>query len=206
MIRGIEIASEHKGKLTQNVIVRNNVVYNCTAVGLTLGGYSKSVGSTSGCTITNNTLYHNDTDNTGSGELQLQYFPSSGIQTNLIQNNIFYANSQGVVVSNPFASPVVTLNNNLYYSSSSNDFEIQYSKKSYASLLKFQTATAQDGNSQQLDPLFMNPASQMFALQQQSPALGKGNASLGTSVLGTSDFSGAQRVVNGTISIGAYQS
>ncbi|MFA6290291.1 MAG: right-handed parallel beta-helix repeat-containing protein, partial [Victivallales bacterium] len=60
---GIEVASEHSGKTTTGVAVRNNLVYRCNYTGLAFGGYSTSTGSTANCSFTGNTLIQNDTSN-----------------------------------------------------------------------------------------------------------------------------------------------
>src|SRR5437660_531651 len=70
---GIEMASEHRGHVTSFVIARNNLVYSANSIGITIGGYASNVGGTDHCTIVNNTLFQNDTKNTGSGEFQIQY-------------------------------------------------------------------------------------------------------------------------------------
>lgn len=49
-------------------------------------------GSTDHCSIVNNTLFHNDSLQTGSGELQVQYFPAN-VWNNIVDNNVFSANS-----------------------------------------------------------------------------------------------------------------
>src|SRR5690606_38951167 len=56
---GIEIASEHKGRATSNIKVRNNLIYN-NVMGLAMGGYDTERGYTENCTVTHNILYHND--------------------------------------------------------------------------------------------------------------------------------------------------
>lgn len=55
---GIELASEHAGKKTDFVTVRNNVVTHCGG-GIYLGGYDEFRGSTEDCVIRNNTLCGN---------------------------------------------------------------------------------------------------------------------------------------------------
>src|SRR5437764_6208830 len=74
---GIELASEHQGRVTSFVIARNNLVYWSNSVGISIGGYASNVGGTDHCTIGNNTLFQNDTKSTGSGEFQIQYYATS---------------------------------------------------------------------------------------------------------------------------------
>ena len=89
---GIELASEHAARATSGVLVRNNFVYR-TAIGITIGGYDSRRGRTENCTIMNNTLYGNDTDQSTGGEILVQY----DTRNNLIENNIIFAGPQHVV-------------------------------------------------------------------------------------------------------------
>ncbi|MBC8400139.1 MAG: DUF1565 domain-containing protein, partial [Candidatus Marinimicrobia bacterium] len=56
---GIEIASEHQGRATSYITVRNNFLFNSRMAGIALGGYDNERGSTENCIIVNNSLYHN---------------------------------------------------------------------------------------------------------------------------------------------------
>lgn len=72
---GIEIASEAKGKITDRITVRNNLLHRNLKSGLIIGGYnSDSTGDAVDCVISNNTFYNNDTI-TGeeNGQIQLQF-------------------------------------------------------------------------------------------------------------------------------------
>src|SRR5207253_504005 len=74
----------------------NNLVYAANTTGISIGGYDGTVGGTDHCTIVNNTLFQNDTKNTGSGEFQIQYYATN----NVFKNNIVYASSQGLFINN----------------------------------------------------------------------------------------------------------
>jgi hypothetical protein len=52
---GIELASEHAGRSTSFITLRNNFVYHNTSVGIALGGYDTRRGRTENCVIVNNT-------------------------------------------------------------------------------------------------------------------------------------------------------
>jgi hypothetical protein len=93
---GIEMASEHQHHVTSYVITRSNLVYYSNVVGISIGGYDSTVGGTDHCTILNNTLYADDTKNTGTGEFQIQYYATN----NMFKNNILYATIQGLLVNN----------------------------------------------------------------------------------------------------------
>ena len=70
---GIELASEHRNRTTSYITARNNLIYSCNTAGVSVGGYGAERGGTDHCTVINNTLYGNDTSNTGSGEFQMQF-------------------------------------------------------------------------------------------------------------------------------------
>ncbi len=80
----VELASEHSGKVTSYVTMRNNLIYQSNSVGVSIGGYDSRVGGTDHCTIVNNTLWDNDTKNTGSGEFQIQYYATNKLQLVLL--------------------------------------------------------------------------------------------------------------------------
>ena len=111
----IEAASEHSGRVASFITIRNNVVYHGNSVGISIGGYASNVGGSDHITIVNNTLFQNDTKNTGSGELQVQYYATN----NVFKNNIVYATSQGLFINNYTNSEPnpVDVDYNLYFSS-----------------------------------------------------------------------------------------
>lgn len=198
---GIEVASEHRGRTSSNVITRNNLVYQNTGPGISLGGYSKTVGSTDHCIFVNNTLYKNDTLKTGSGEIQLQYFPTS-VSGNLLQNNIVYANSQNLLVSSAFSQTVAFLDYNLYYTVGTATWE--WNKQSYQTLASFRKASRSDANSIFADPQFVNRQTSIFYLQPASPGINSGQ-DLGSSYEGNCDMSGHERIQSNLIDCGAYE-
>ncbi len=217
---GIEAASETSGKVGSNVIIRNNLIYANNSNGISVGGYAKSgTGGSSNITIVNNSLYDNDTQETGSGEFQIQY-RATGI---LFENNIVYAGKQGLFVYGYVANSGVELNNNDYFTTSSTTtFELN--DKSYSTFAAYQSATGQDKNS-----LFANPdydtvptctskagktaptpittcTASNFDIPSSSPAEGRGNVTLGSGDFGTVDFNGNPRVgSNGLINMGAFE-
>ncbi len=217
---GIEATSETSGKVGSNVIIRNNLIYANNSNGISVGGYAKSgTGGSTNITIVNNSLYDNDTQETGSGEFQIQY-RATGI---LFENNVVYAGKQGLFVYGYVAGSGVQLNNNDYYTTSSTTtFELN--AKSYSTFAAYQAATSQDKNS-----LFANPdydtvptctskagkaaptpittcTASNFDIPTSSPAEGRGNVTLGSGDFGTVDFNGNARVgANGLINIGAFE-
>jgi len=201
----IELASEHSGHVTSYVTVRNNLVYDGNATGISIGGYDSSVGGTDHCAIVNNTLYNNDTQQQGSGEFQIQYHATN----NIFENNILYANAQDLLLSynnSSESSPVVS-NYNLFFSSDSNPSAAQWVwlGTTYAGLTQWQAVHGHpDPNSLFANPEFDSLTAPNFDIQTSSPALNAG-IDLGTAVVGTVDFAGNPRVNGSLISIGAYQ-
>jgi Protein of unknown function (DUF1565)/Putative Ig domain len=199
----IEVASEHSGHVSSYVTVRNNVVYAANSVGISIGGYASSVGGTDHCTIVNNTLYGNDTKNTGSGEFQVQYYATN----NIFENNIVYATSQGLFINNYTNSEPspVTVDYNLYYSSvSSTSANFMWNGTSYTGFASYQSATGNDSHSKYTDPLFLSLTTPNLQVQSTSPAVNAG-INLGATVVGTVDYAGNPRVVGSSIDIGAYE-
>ena len=202
---GIELASEHKTHVTSYVIARNNVVYNDNSNGISIGGYGAARGGTDHVTIVNNTLYNNDTKKTGSGEFQIQYNATN----NIFENNIVYASRQGLMVHNytTNASAPAVLDYNLYFSMLGAAKSVwQWNKTRYSGYAKYLTGSGQDAH----DPAFSDPlfdsvvAPPLLDVMPGSPAIGAG-VNLGPAVIGTVDFAGNPRVINGVVNIGAYE-
>ena len=198
---GIEAASEHKGKVASYVTIRNNLVYFSTGAGMSIGGYDKTVGSTDHCSLVNNTLFCNDSMKTGAGELQIQFFPSSGTSNNIFENNILYPNSQGLFFSNGYTNPVVSLDYNLYYASSP---DWNWKNKDYTSFATYKSKTGNDAHSIFANPEFVNTTLPILFVSPSSPAINAGT-NLGPNVVGTDDVSGHSRVQGANIDIGAYE-
>src|SRR5579863_10204847 len=81
---GIDLASEHKDRATSYITARNNLIYHCHTAGVSIGGYAPERGHTDHSTVVNNTLYENDTSDTGSGEFQMQWNMADDIFANNI--------------------------------------------------------------------------------------------------------------------------
>ena len=200
---GIEMASEHQGHVTSFVTARNNLVYSTNSTGVTIGGYASNVGGTDHCTIVNNTLFQNDTKNTGSGEFQIQYHATN----NTFKNNIVYASSQGLFINNHTNSEPdpADVDYNLYYSSLTPSIaNFLWNGTNYAGFSSYQSATGKDSHSPYVNPQFLNLTTPDLQIQPTSPAVNAG-IDLGSTVLGTLDFAGNPRLHGITIDIGAYE-
>lgn len=199
---GIEVASEHKGKTTTGIVVRNNLVYKCSYTGLAFGGYSTGVGTTSNCFFTNNTLIQNDTNKSYTGDILVQKS-----NNNFIKNNIIYTSSQNIPMSNPFRvaySYNNVFDNNLYFAPGGvNKTVWNFNNKSYTGFSAYKTASKQDGNSIFADPLFVDLMNFDVHIVENSPAINKG----ATNCLSVSekDLYGNDRWLGVNVDIGACE-
>ncbi|MBV8976368.1 MAG: DUF1565 domain-containing protein [Alphaproteobacteria bacterium] len=195
---GIELASEHKGKTSSYVIARNNLVYGGNSAGISIGGYKASKGGTDHCTIVGNTLYGNDTKNTGSGEFQIQFNATN----NVFDNNIVYAGAQGLLV-NDFTTSTpspAALDYNLYFSAGPSNFIWQ--KQRYKTFASYVSGSGNDGHSSFADPQFADTTN--FDVVASSPAVNAGT-NLGPAIVGPRAFIGTKRILGGAIDIGAWE-
>jgi hypothetical protein len=200
---GIEMASEHSGKTTDNIIARNNLVYFGNSAGISIGGYASSVGGSDTCTIVNNSLLYNDRKNTGSGEFQIQFHATN----NVFKNNIAYATRQGLLVNNftrsepdpadidfnVYNSPVGTANANFLWNG-----------KTYTGFAAYRSGTGKDPDSLFADPMYVNLTTPDLHVATDSPAVNAG-INLGSAIEGAVDFAGNPRVQGPNIDIGAYE-
>ena len=204
---GIELASEHKGKSTSNITVRDNVVYNCENAGLALGGYDKQRGNSTDNIITNNTFYQNDTRKVGFGEVYIQY----DTRNNVIKNNIFYANSNGTFIYNEYKENTGNVvDYNIYYSDAAkSDCYWTWKTVAYEGFEDYKNKTGNDKNSLFVNPGFKNAQGKDFSLQFTSPAINIGDPSFvskpaSDGVIET-DMAGNTRVIGTRVDCGAYE-
>jgi hypothetical protein len=199
----IEAASEHSSHVASFVTIRNNVVYHGNSVGISIGGYASNVGGSDHITIVNNTLFENDTQNTGSGELQVQYYATNCI----FENNIVYATSQGLFYQQLHQQRTLSGGGgyNLYFSSlNSASADFLWNGTDHSGFSTYQSASGEDSHSQYADPLFLSLTTPNLQVESTSPAVNQGN-NLGATIEGTLDFAGNPRAPGSGIDQGAYQ-
>lgn len=178
---GIEVASEWKGKTTQDITVRNNFVSGSFQANILAGGYDANRGNALNITIVNNTTYQG-----AGGELALQF----NCNNIILKNNIFYSKSSQAYLQNWGSNNLnVTVNNNIYFGQSTT------SPGDWA-----------DAGAYYVNPQLVNGASNMH-ISTNSPAINAGidlgNNSNGTPVSGTLDIDNTPRKIGAKIDIGA---
>ncbi|ABK18553.1 Parallel beta-helix repeat [Syntrophobacter fumaroxidans MPOB] len=195
---GIELASEHFGKATRYVTVRNNFVYLNDITGISMGGYDTRRGSAEHCTVVNNTLFRNDRLQWGNGELCLQY----KTRNNVIENNIFHANAQSVLISNAFSdNSGNVVDYNVFYAPDGPAESVwQWKKVDYTGFAAYRTATGNDLHSRFVNPRLVGTSLPDLHLRATSPAVDAGR---NLAVAGTKDIDGQPRIHNHSIDIGA---
>jgi hypothetical protein len=137
----------------------------------------------------------------------VQYYATN----NVFENNILYANPQGLFVNDFTTSEAapVALDYNLYYSTvgAANGAWI-WQGNTYIGWASYLSGTGMDGHSPNFsDPQFVDTAALPPDLDilPTSPAINAG-ANLGAYVVGATDYAGAPRTnSNGQINIGAYE-
>jgi hypothetical protein len=203
---GIELASEHRNRTTSYIIARNNLIYACNTAGVSIGGYGVERGGTDHCTVVNNTLYENDTANTGSGEFQMQF----NMTNNVFENNIVYAGSRCLMTSSKSGSmvpntPTVAIDYNLYYCAAGADAsKWAWYPASFTGFAEYAGASGNDRHSRFADPLFVDPSKDDFHLQRASPAIAAGT-NPGVAVRGEHDLDGSARLHGSNIDAGCYE-
>ncbi len=199
---GIEVASEHASRFADTITVRNNIVYNCLTEGLSVGGYDTTVGYARNCVFTNNTLYQNDTSNSGSGELLLQF----KVTNCTFKNNIFVAGAQNYLIINPFTqnSGNVFDYNVFYAPGGAASSAWQWKNVAKTGFTAYRNFSGNDAHSLFADPQFVNAALPDFHLKSTSPALNAGDPAFAAGA-GETDFGGNPRLVGGRVEAGAFE-
>ncbi len=195
---GIEIGAENSGLVTTGIVVRNNLVYRNEKAGIVFGGFNAGVGRANGNRFLNNTCFFNDTLGEGLGELWIQY-----AENNEVRNNIFYSNSQNVLLYSENGNVGNELDYNLWYTDHGDaSAEFVWQGVEVSGLAAYRSVSAQGANSIFADPDFVASASDDFHISSDSPARDVGDPDFSADV-GETDIDGAPRVNGVRVEIGA---
>lgn len=198
---GIELASEHAGRLTQGITVRDNFIYRSRQCGLLVGGYAQhGTGGTYGCQIRGNTFFDNDRLGWGNGEAQFRfrtYFCA-------FRNNLFSASAGNLCVTVPVAGSNNvgnSLNYNLYFANGAEPLW-SWNNKDAAGFAAWQHLSRQDAHGLTGDPQFVSTLTPDLHVSAGSPAVNAGTPGYKPGK-GETDIDGDPRVVDGRVDIGA---
>jgi Glycosyl hydrolase family 46/Right handed beta helix region len=196
---GIEVGAENHGAIASSIWVRDNLIYSNDKAGLAFGGFNFSAGRVINSYFSNNTLYNNDTQSTGQGQLSIQW----GFK-NLVTNNVLYASADNILISSDQGNYFNTLQNNLYFTPAGNNAaHFTWNGTEYTGLASFQAGAKTDTGSLFADPLFTDAAAANFFPLSNSPTIDAGNTTAGH--YAPVDFNGRHRPDGGAPDIGAYE-
>src|SRR5690606_28661537 len=153
-------------------------------------------------TIVGNTLLHNDREDTGSGEFQIQYNATD----NRFANNLVFAGPGGVLLAaytGDTAEPAL-LDHNLYWTDAGSEATWIWRGAEYSSFAAYRAGSMQDAHSSFADPLLLDMIEPDPRVAIGSPAIDAGNDP-GGGVVGTIDYGGNPRIRGAAIDIGAYE-
>lgn len=202
---GIEVASEAKGGTTEDIVVRDNLLYWNNVAGLAFGGYDSNRGVTLNCHFLHNTLFQNDTTKSGNGDVMIQKSHDNSFKDNLV-----VCNDQNIILSNWFKSADTydnTFDYNLYYGPAGADgTTFVWQNDELSSFTAYQTISGQDANSLFADPVFSDASATPPNLRPtaDSPAVNAGDPAFAAAT-GETDLDGNPRVSGGRTDCGAYE-
>ena len=154
----------------------------------------------------NNTLYGNDTADTGSGDFQLKF----NMTNNVFENNIVYAGSRCLMTSSKSGpvdsnTPAVSMDYNLYYCvSGAEASKWSWYPTSHTGFANYVKASGNDRHSRFADPRLVDPSKNDFHLQFGSQAIHAGT-NAGVPVVGEQDLDGGARIRGSNIDAGCYE-
>ncbi len=199
---GFELASEHFNKATSGIVIRDNFIANNNAMGISIGGYDSQRGKTINCSIINNTIYHNRNSGFDWGaEINIGYYCSG----NRYENNIVVSTSTNPIISleNTTCDNFI-FSHNLYFSDGNPTWV--WENHYYYDFASYVAGSSNDEGS-----LYSNPIFDEDALANNSPKILTGSpaidagVNIDTSLTGSYDFAGNNRIVNNIIDIGAIE-
>lgn len=211
----VSVASEHQGRVTSNVTVRNNILNHCHVGGIVMGGSEATNGGVEHCSFTNNTLYNNDTTGYGGGQISIQEYVSDVvIQRNLLACTANFA--QYILKTSTTGSFTPgAIDWNYFKGKSGGSIEFYWDNVAYSTFSGWKSGAglSKDANStsgtgviglSNSAPANTSPAGD-FALIAASPLIDIGDSvsSPFTPATGETDYFGKNRVSNSRVDIGA---
>jgi len=194
---GIEVGAENAGVTASGIVVRDNLIYNNTKIGLAFGGYDPTVGRVNACQFLNNTLYQNDSLKSGNGEVAIT------CATNCtFENNIVYVNAQDLIIDIEYPADATgnSFNYNLYYADAGSAAP---TFGAYTGFTAWETGAGVDASSIFANPLFLGASAADFHLEATSPSIGAGDPAFVVS--GETDLDGNPRLLSGRVDMGCYE-
>jgi cysteine-rich repeat protein len=151
-----------------------------------------------GCTFTGNTLYQNDTQGSGFGELWIQY-----AEDNVVRGNLVYATAQRKLLVSEYGNVDTMLDFNLWWVDTGAAAALfSWNGTPYVGFGAYRAATGQDASSTFANPLLAAPGSGDFHLGSGSPAINAGDPGF-TPAAGEVDLDGGARVNGPRVDCGA---
>ncbi|MGE6630490.1 right-handed parallel beta-helix repeat-containing protein [Bacillus sp. NPDC077027] len=165
---GIEVTSEHKGKMAENVRIQYNQVYLNRFTGISIGGYDEKRGGTSYSTISHNVLYKNDTAGLDGGQFLMQYKSVH----NKVTKNIMTASSSHFLIVNLYQVNEKNLFQKNVYDDRQGAAKSKWvwKGKELNGYQIYRKKSGQDKGSAYLNPLYINEKKYDFRLKSTSPA------------------------------------
>lgn len=200
---GIKVGSEAKNKECESITVRDNLIYDSNSSGIQAGGNDLHLGWASDCRFLNNTLYSNDKERQGRGEINI--LKSRDLYFN---SNIVYTGPQNLAVTTAFGIDYVYnifFHNNIYYGpGGSRGLRFAGVNTGLVGLNMWRQKTGQDVSSKIADPRFTDAVQRDFRLLPDSPAIDFGDPAY-VPETDVTDFAGEPRFKGRSVDSGAYE-
>jgi len=178
---GIEVASEHLGRVTSGITVRSNLIRENRMGGLFIGGYNaNSTGDADNCLIAHNTFYNNDTDGNGDeyGQIYIQHrVTNTDFVSNILYHDITKGGQYNVfIVQWNTSGGSITIDRNLFYGPDTSLMVI--ANAWIEGFADYEALPISGANETWGNPLFVAPETLDFSLLDGSPAINLGDASI----------------------------